>query len=103
MVRLWRRGMSQAFKVRLTAIGPNRLPVLARIRPLLGLPSARCRSLAEAGGLVVARDLMRGEAEHLAAELRALGSTATVAICCGCGCSDGPDHFAEPIAAPDRG
>jgi hypothetical protein len=84
--------MSQAFEVRLIDMGPNRLHVLARLHPLIGASPERCRSLLEAGNLIVARDLPRISAEALVAELSRLGATAEVARC-GCGCSDGHDHF----------
>ena len=87
--------MAQRFEVKLMDTGPDRLPVLARARPLMGLPPGECRSAIEAGPTIVARCLGRAEAEDLATELRWLGATAEIAIC-GCGCSDGPDHFHRP-------
>jgi hypothetical protein len=84
--------MSQVFEVRLIDMGPNRLHVLVPVRPLVGDSPERCRSLAEAGNLIVSRNLSRISAEGLVKELSRLGATAEVARC-GCGCSDGPDHF----------
>lgn len=84
--------MSQRFEVRLLDAGSNRLSIMARVRPLLGVSPQQCRSLVEAGHLVVVRDHLRDSAEGLAAEMRRLGARAEVAIC-SCGCSDGPDAF----------
>ena len=84
--------MSQAFEVRLIALGRNRLQVIASIRPLLNLPPDECRSLAELGNLVVSQNLFRSSAERLAGELRAHGATVEIGLC-GCGCNDGLDHI----------
>lgn len=74
------RVMSQAFGVRLLEIGPNRLPVLRRIRPLVGVAPDECRRLAEAGGYEIAVDIDRWEASALVAELKQLGASAEMYI-----------------------
>jgi ribosomal protein L7/L12 len=78
----------QTFDVRLLDAGANRLPVLARVRPLMRRPPAECLALVEAGA-IVARDLIRPEAEALAAALRALGALVEIQVSkCGCSGAD---------------
>ncbi len=71
----------QMFEVRLLVIGANPLPVLARIRPLLGRPPAESLDLARRGSLAIATNLLRTEAEDMAAMLRGMGAEAEIVVC----------------------
>jgi ribosomal protein L7/L12 len=70
----------QVFDVRLLDIGPNRLPVLARVRPLLDRPPAECRELLDAGNILVASGLVRDKALNLASELEQLGAHVEIEV-----------------------
>jgi len=73
--------MSQAFGVRLLECGPNRLAVLAIVRPLLGRPPAEVKAAITGGQPVeIAIDIGRDAATDMAEELRQLGAKAEVFV-----------------------
>jgi large subunit ribosomal protein L7/L12 len=78
--------MTQAFNVRLKAVGINRVQVLAMVRQQSGLGAKEFRRLADAGDLVVAEDVPRHKALGLADRLRDLGAQVEVELsiddCC---------------------
>lgn len=80
--------MAQEFDVRLLDIGQERVPVLAIVRPLIGLPADACRRFVDAGGPVVFQNLSYSAATRLAAQLRNLGATVDITAC-----SSSPDHL----------
>lgn len=67
--------MTQAFGVRLIDCGPNRLAVLRRVRPLLGLTPAEAKAAINVDQPIqIALDISRDAAHALAAELDRLGA-----------------------------
>lgn len=73
--------MAQAFGVRPLECGPNRLAVLAIVRPLLSRPPAEVKAAITGGPPVeIAIDIDRDAAFGMAEELRQLGAKAEVFI-----------------------
>jgi hypothetical protein len=75
----------QLLDVRLLEVGTNRRAVLAKVRPLLGIPPAGMRALAETGPFIVATNLIRERAMNLACELEKLGAKVDIHVrddCC---------------------
>jgi hypothetical protein len=73
--------VSAAYGVRLTAPGPNRLAVLARVRPILGRPPAEVRAALDGGGpVLLAIDVGLPAAEGMAEDLRRLGASVEIFV-----------------------
>jgi ribosomal protein L7/L12 len=72
--------MTQAFNVRLKAVGTNRVQVLAEVRQRSGLGAEEFRRLADAGDLIVAEDISRNKAIALAGRLRDLGAQVEIEL-----------------------
>ena len=78
----------QEFGVRLLSCGPNRLRVLARVRPILGQSPAAARAMIDSGEpVLLAVDVIHTEAAEIVRDLRGLGATVEMFIS-----GDGPDH-----------
>lgn len=67
--------MSASYGIRLRAPGPNRLEVLAYIRPILGRPPAEVKAALDCGEpFLLAIDISRWDVERMAKSLRRLGA-----------------------------
>lgn len=83
--------MAAAFGVRMLSCGPNRLAVLAGVRPLLQLSPREVRSLIDLGEPVLLTiDVPQFSAEKLAREFTRLGASVEIFVsmpcpsdCCG--------------------
>lgn len=89
---------SSEFTVTLLAPGPNTIPVLVRVRALLGLPPAECKRLVGRGPVVLLTATSYFSAERLKKDLSALG--ASVIIEPAIPCTFDPDDDLCP-ASPD--
>lgn len=84
--------MSAGFGVRVLHTGPNRLAVLARIRPRLDWPPARLKAAIDRNEpIVIATATSHSRARDLVKEFEQLGATVEAYITDPCPCR-GQDH-----------